>query len=66
MTGGQGVYVEDRDGNRFLDAFGALYCVNAGYGRTEIADAIAEQAHKLAFFHAFAGTATNRRSGWPR
>ncbi len=55
MTGGKGVYVEDRDGNRFLDAFGALYCVNAGYGRTEIADAIAEQAHKLAFFHAFAG-----------
>lgn len=55
MTGGSGVYVEDRDGNRFLDAFGALYCVNAGYGRTEIADAISEQAHKLAFFHAFAG-----------
>ena len=55
MTGGEGVYIEDRDGNRFLDAFAALYCVNAGYGRTEIADAIAEQAHKLAFFHAFAG-----------
>jgi L-2,4-diaminobutyrate transaminase len=55
MTGGKGVYVEDRDGNRFLDAFGALYCVNAGYGRTEIAAAISEQAHKLAFFHAFAG-----------
>ncbi len=55
ITGGSGVFVEDRDGNRFLDAFGALYCVNAGYGRTEIADAMAEQAHKLAFFHAFAG-----------
>lgn len=55
MTGGSGVFVEDRDGNRYLDAFGALYCVNAGYGRTEIADAMAEQAHKLAFFHAFAG-----------
>ncbi len=55
ISGGKGVYVEDRDGNRFLDAFGALYCVNAGYGRTEIADAMAEQAHKLAFFHAFAG-----------
>jgi L-2,4-diaminobutyrate transaminase len=55
ITGGKGVYIEDRDGNRFLDAFGALYCVNAGYGRTEIADAMAEQAHKLAFFHAFAG-----------
>lgn len=55
VTGGEGVYIEDRDGNRFLDAFAALYCVNAGYGRTEIADAISEQAHKLAFFHSFAG-----------
>lgn len=55
VTGGDGVYVTDRDGNRLLDAFAALYCVNAGYGRPEIADAIAEQARKLAFFHAFAG-----------
>ena len=55
ITSGDGVYVEDRDGNRFLDAFSALYCVNAGYGRKEIADAMSHQAHKLAFFHAFAG-----------
>ncbi len=53
VTGGEGVYITDRDGNRLLDAFAALYCVNAGYGRTEIAEAIAEQAHKLAFFHSF-------------
>lgn len=55
ITGGEGVFIEDRDGNRLLDAFAALYCVNAGYGRTEIADAMSEQAHKLAFFHSFAG-----------
>ncbi len=55
VTGGEGVHVIDRDGNRLLDAFAALYCVNAGYGRAEIADAIAEQARKLAYFHAFAG-----------
>ena len=55
ITGGDGVYVTDRDGNRLLDGFAALYCVNAGYGRTEIADAMAEQAQKLAYFHAFAG-----------
>ncbi len=55
MTGGDGVYIIDREGNRLLDGFAALYCVNAGYGRTEIADAISEQAHKLAFFHSFAG-----------
>ncbi len=58
VTGGKGVFIEDRDGNRFLDAFAALYCVNAGYGRTEIADAIAKQAHELAYFHAYAGHAS--------
>lgn len=56
ITGGNGVYVEDRDGTRLLDAFSALYCVNVGYGRTEIADAMSEQAHKLAYFHSYAGT----------
>lgn len=55
MTGGEGVYVIDRDGNKLLDAFAALYCVNAGYGRSEIADAMSNQAHKLAYFHSFAG-----------
>jgi L-2,4-diaminobutyrate transaminase len=55
ITGGQGCTITDRDGRSYLDAFAALYCVNAGYGRTEIAEAMAEQAHKLAFFHGFAG-----------
>lgn len=55
MTGGEGSTIVDRDGNRFLDGFAALYCVNAGYGRPEIADAMAKQAHDLAFFHTFGG-----------
>jgi L-2,4-diaminobutyrate transaminase len=58
VTGGKGVYIEDRDGNRFLDAFAGLYCVNVGYGRTEIAEAIAEQARELAYYHAYAGHGT--------
>jgi L-2,4-diaminobutyrate transaminase len=52
VTGGSGVFIEDRDGNRLLDAFAGLYCVNVGYGRSEIADAIAEQARELAYSHA--------------
>ena len=44
----KGVYIEGRDGNRMLDAFVGLYCVNVGYGRQEIVDAIAEQARELA------------------
>ena len=48
VTGGQGAHIVDRDGNRFLDAFAGLYCVNVGYGRQEIAEAIAKQARELA------------------
>jgi L-2,4-diaminobutyrate transaminase len=48
----------DRDGNRLLDAFAGLYCVNVGYGRTEIAEAIAEQARELAYYHAYVGHGT--------
>jgi L-2,4-diaminobutyrate transaminase len=55
ITGGSGVFIEDRDGNRLLDAFAGLYCVNVGYGRPEIADAIADQAKELAYYHSYAG-----------
>lgn len=56
--GADGVFVEDREGHRLLDAFAGLYCVNVGYGRTEIAEAIAAQAHELAYYHAYAGHGT--------
>lgn len=58
MEGGEGVYIADVNGRKSLDAFAGLYCVNVGYGRTEIADAIAEQARKLAYYHAYVGHGT--------
>jgi L-2,4-diaminobutyrate transaminase len=58
ITGGKGVHITDRDGRRMLDAFAGLYCVNVGYGRTEIADAIAKQAHELAYYHSYVGHGT--------
>ncbi|KAF0674563.1 aspartate aminotransferase family protein [Profundibacterium mesophilum] len=58
VKSGSGVHIEDRDGNRLLDGFAGLYCVNVGYGRTEIADAIAEQARELAYYHAYVGHGT--------
>jgi len=58
VTKADGVHIEDRDGNRFLDAFAGLYCVNVGYGRTEIAEAIAKQAHELAYYHSYVGHGT--------
>lgn len=58
VTGGTGCHIEDRDGNRLLDAFAGLYCVNVGYGRPEIAEAIADQAQELAYYHAYVGHGT--------
>ena len=55
---GSGSHIEDRDGNRLLDAFAGLYCVNVGYGRQEIAEAIAAQARELAYYHAYVGHGT--------
>ncbi|MEJ2480704.1 MAG: aminotransferase class III-fold pyridoxal phosphate-dependent enzyme, partial [Acidihalobacter sp.] len=55
INGAQGATLRDAHGNEFLDAFAGLYCVNIGYGRTEVADAIARQAHELAYYHAYAG-----------
>lgn len=45
-----GVFVEDIEGVRYLDAMSGLWCVNSGYGRTEFADAAAEQLSKMAYF----------------
>jgi len=58
ITGGEGVWIEDRDGRKLLDAFAGLYCVNVGYGRTEIIEAIAAQARELAYYHAYVGHGT--------
>jgi L-2,4-diaminobutyrate transaminase len=55
VRGGEGVYVVDRDGRESLDAFAGLYCVNVGYGRTEIADAVHRQMQELAYYHAYVG-----------
>jgi len=47
---GEGCYVYDDHGKRYLDGLSALYCVNVGHGREELADAAAEQARELAFY----------------
>ncbi|EZH66363.1 aminotransferase [Bacillaceae bacterium JMAK1] len=46
----KGAWIEDLDGNRFLDAMAGLWCVNAGYGREELAEAAFEQLKKMPFY----------------
>jgi adenosylmethionine-8-amino-7-oxononanoate aminotransferase len=47
---GDGCYVYDRRGRRYLDGLSALYCVNIGHGRADVAQAGADQARELGFF----------------
>jgi adenosylmethionine-8-amino-7-oxononanoate aminotransferase len=47
---GEGCYVYDEHGKRYLDGLSALYCVNAGHGRGELAKAAAAQAGQLGFY----------------
>ncbi|MDH3389876.1 MAG: hypothetical protein OEN02_18470, partial [Gammaproteobacteria bacterium] len=58
VESGQGIRITDADGRTSIDGFAGLYCVNIGYGRTEVADAIAEQARRLAYYHCYAGHTT--------
>jgi adenosylmethionine-8-amino-7-oxononanoate aminotransferase len=47
---GEGCYVYDDHGNRYLDGLSALFCVNAGHGRTELGEAAARQVEELDFY----------------
>src|ERR687893_114142 len=47
---GEGSYVYDEHGKRYMDGLSALFCVNAGHGRTEIGEAAARQVEELGFY----------------
>ena len=50
ITHGEGCYVYDEHGKRYLDGLSALYCVNIGHGRAELGEAAARQAKELGFY----------------
>lgn len=58
LTRGEGCYVWDAEGNKMLDAFAGLWCVNIGYGRKELGQAAAKQMDTLAYYNSFFGCTT--------
>ncbi len=50
ITSGNGIHVTDAEGREWIDVNGGYMCVNIGYGRTELADAMREQMSKLIYF----------------
>ena len=57
---GRGVDLRSADGCRYLDAMAGLWCVNVGYGREEIGEAMRAEAARLGYYHAFSSMATDR------
>lgn len=56
---GKGIRIQDAAGKELIDGFAGLYCVNVGYGRTEVAEAISRQAYRLAYYHSYAAHTTD-------
>ena len=56
MTAAEGCYVTDADGKQYLDAIAGLWCVNAGYGCEPLAQAMADSAKQLSYYHTFSNS----------
>ncbi|HCL72104.1 MAG TPA: aspartate aminotransferase family protein, partial [Gammaproteobacteria bacterium] len=52
---GEGIYVYDDKGNRYLEGLSALWCAALGYGNDELIDAITTQLRTLPYSHMFGG-----------
>lgn len=50
VEGGEGAWISDVDGNRYLDGMSGLWCVNVGYGREELARAAYDQLREMPFY----------------
>ena len=53
ITRADNIYIWDSEGHKILDAMSGLWCVNAGYGRKELADAAYQQMMTLPFYNSF-------------
>jgi 4-aminobutyrate--pyruvate transaminase len=55
ITRGDGVYVFDEHGNRYLEGMAGLWCASLGFSERRLAEAAHRQMMELPFYHAFAG-----------
>ncbi len=56
MVRGDGIWLWDSEGNKILDGMSGLWCVNIGYGRTSMCDAVYRQMQQLPFYNSFFNT----------
>ena len=60
VTHGKGSRLTDSAGREYVDVMAGLWCVNVGYGRPEIAEAMRDQAETLSYCHAFSSMASDK------
>ncbi|MEE9198215.1 MAG: aspartate aminotransferase family protein [Dehalococcoidia bacterium] len=53
IVNGEGIYLENAEGERFIDGISGLWVVNAGHGRKEIADAVYDQIQRVNYANTF-------------
>ena len=56
MVKGDGIWLWDSEGNKILDGMSGLWCVNIGYGRQRMSDAVYQQMQTLPFYNSFFNT----------
>lgn len=55
MSHGEGIYVFDTDGNRYIEGLGGLFCASLGFNEERLVEAATRQMRKLPFYHTFGG-----------
>jgi len=60
MTRAKGMRIWDSEGTEYLDMMAGLWCVAIGYGREEMADAIAAQVKELCYYQSFQNTSNDK------
>src|SRR5580765_8723877 len=59
IVAGSGARVRDIHGGSYIDGMAGLWCVNVGYGRVELAEAMRVGAERLGYYHAFSSMGTD-------
>lgn len=55
IAGGDGIYVLDAEGNRYIEGLGGLFCASLGFSEKRLVDAAIRQFERLPFYHSFGG-----------
>ena len=58
ITRGDGIYVHDDQGHRYIEALAGLFCASLGFSNARLAEAAHRQMLQLPFYHAFGGKAS--------